>query len=540
MWKKITLAAMTAALLAGSLAGCGQTSDQITTTEDGKRTISIMTTNYSPAAASDDASENPIIAEVEEKLGVDIKLRFAASSNYGEKVTAAMAADTYPNIMKLPSKTAAIIQNFLHGTFWDITDKLKEKNEDGTYKFPNLAQSNEETLHNMSIDGRVYGVYSARSLGRNGVTIRKDWLKNIGYDHYPETLDEFYDVCKKFKYNDPDGNGVDDTFGMILTSLATPIQVITIWAGAPNTYGVKDGHLQPAFYFDEYMEGLKFVKKLNDEGLVNQSWATYDPERWNEMMISGQGGIIIDVCDRARRVQNNMPDAEIGVFGGVAPKAGEKKRVYPTIGYNGFFAFPKASVKNEEELDECLTLMDKFEDPDISDLMNKGIEGRHYEIVNGKYQKFKDENGKDITKYDKEFADLNQCLPLITGNTNLDVPFATKCAEEVDKVQKDNVNYTVANPAEPYVSNTAALMGTALDDIITEANTKFILGNIDEDGWRAAVEQWKVKGGEKVVAELDEAFQADDSVDHETGLPLEQENGEDAPASTTEPLVNKF
>ena len=83
-------------------------------------------------------------------------------------------------------------------------------------------------------------------------------------------------------------------------------------------------------------------------------------------------------------------------------------------------------------------------------------------------------------------------------------------------------------------------MGTALDDIITEANTKFILGNIDEDGWRAAVEQWKVKGGEKVVAELDEAFQADDSVDHETGLPLEQENGEDAPASTTEPLVNKF
>ena len=48
------------------------------------------------------------------------------------------------------------------------------------------------------------------------------------------------------------------------------------------------------------------------------------------------------------------------------------------------------------------------------------------------------------------------------------------------------------------------------------------------------------KGGEKVVAELDEAFQADDSVDHETGLPLEQENGEDAPASTTEPLVNKF
>ena len=522
MWKKITLAAMTAALLVGSLAGCGQTSDQITTTADGKRTISIMTSNYSPAAASDDAAENPIIKEVENRLGVDIKIRFAASSNYGEKVTAAMAADTYPNIMKLPSRTAAIIQNCRHGTFWDVTDELKKKNPDGTYKYPNLAQSNDETLHNMSIDGRVYGVYSSRSLGRNGVTIRKDWLEKIGYDHYPETVDEFYDVCYKFTHNDPDGNGQDDTFGMILTSLATPIQVMTIWCGAPNTYGVKDGQLQPAFYFDEYLEGLNFVKKLNDEGLVNQSWATYDPERWNEMMISGQGGIIIDVSDRARRVQNNMPDAKIGVFGAVAPKAGEKKRTLPTIGYNGFFAFPKSSVKDEGELEECLTLLDRFEDADISDLMNKGIEGRHYEIVNGNYQKFKDEKGKDITKFDKEFADLNQCLPLITGATNLNVPFTTECAKEVDLIQKENVKYTVPNPAEPYVSNTAALMGTALDDIMTEANTKYILGNIDEAGWRAAVEQWKAKGGEKVIAELNEQFLADDSVDHETGLPLEK------------------
>lgn len=520
MWKKITLAAMTAALLTGSLAGCGQTSDQILTNADGKRTISIMTAAYSPAVASDDAAENPIIAEVEDKLGVDIKLRFAASANYGEKVTAVMAADTYPNIMRLPSRTAAIIQNCRHGTFWDVTDEIKKKNPDGSYVYPNLAESNDETLHNMSIDGRVYGIYSARALGRNGVTIRKDWLKNIGYDHYPETLDEFYDVCDKFTHADPDGNGKDDTFGMILTSLATPIQVITIWAGAPNTYGVKDGQLVPAFYFDEYLEGLKFVKKLNDEGLVNQSWATYDPERWNEMMIAGQGGIIIDVADRARRVQNNMPDAKIGVFGAIAPKEGEKKRTLPTIGYNGFFAFPKASVKDEAELAECLSLLDAFESAEISDLMNRGIEGRHYEVVNGNYQKFKDENGKDITKYDKEFADLNQCLPLITGATNLNVPYATECAEEVDAIQKENVNYTVPNPAEPYVSNTAALMGSALDDIMTEANTKFILGNIDEAGWRAAIEQWKKKGGEKVIAELTEAFLADDSVDHETGLPL--------------------
>ena len=515
MWKKITSAAILAALLAGTLAGCKSTSDKITTTPDGKRQISIMTAAYSPSSASDDAAKNPIMKEVEDKLGVDIKIRYAASSNFGEKVTAAMAADTYPNILKVPSRTAAIIQNCRHGTFWDITDKFTEKKADGSYKFPNLAKAKPEILHNMSIDGRVYGVYSSRALGRNGATIRKDWLENIGYDHYPETMDELYDVCKKFKQNDPDGDGKDDTYGMIMSSFAQQIQMLTVWAGAPNTYGIDaNGDLQPAFYFPEYLEGLKFLKKLNDEGLVNQGWATFDPNNLNQPMINNEGGIILDVVDRARRVQNNMPEAVIGVFGAVAPKAGEKARVLPTTGYNGFFAFPKASVTSEAELDECLTLMDRFEDPEISDLLQKGIEGRHYEVVDGYYQKFKDEKGKDITTYDKEFADFNQILSFVSGNESpLKTKYATKCAEEVDIIQKSNDEFTIPNPAEPYISQTASLMGSALDDIISEANTKFARGDIDENGWKNAVREWQKKGGLKVIEELNEAYQKDTSVD---------------------------
>lgn len=519
MWKKIILT-MTAAALLTSLAGCGKGSDYITETPDGKKQVSIMTASYSARAASDDAEENPIMKEVEDRLGIDLKIKFAASASYGEKVTAAMGADTYPNIMRVPDRTSAIVQNCRGGTFWDITDYIRAKNEDGSYKYPNLAKANDEVLRNMSIDGRIYGLYSSRTLGRNGSTIRKDWLKNIGYDHYPQTLDEFYDVCKKFTENDPDGNGQDDTYGMIMTSLATPITMITIWAGAPNTYGIKDGKLTPAFYYEEYMTGLKFVKDLYDHGYINKNFATMDPEKWNEPMLSGAGGIIIDVADRARRVQNNFiqKDASmndvIGVFGAIAPKEGEERRILPTTGYNGFYVFPHASVRNEEELDICLTLMDRIEEPEISDLLQKGIEGRHYEVVDGYYQKFKDENGKDITIYDKEFADLNQICTFISGNDSpLKTKYATKAAEEVDLVQDESSQFTVPNPAAPYISKTASLQGTALDDIITEANTKFIKGDIDEEGWHNAIKQWEAKGGLKVIDELNEAYQADTSVE---------------------------
>jgi ABC-type glycerol-3-phosphate transport system substrate-binding protein len=130
MWKKITLTAAAAAILTGSLAGCGAGSDKIAVGADGKTAVSIMTAAYQPESASDDASKNPVMAQAEEELSdyvgtpIDLTIRFAASSNYGEKVTAAMGAGTYPNIMKVPDRTSAIVQNCRGGTFWDITDHI--------------------------------------------------------------------------------------------------------------------------------------------------------------------------------------------------------------------------------------------------------------------------------------------------------------------------------------------------------------------------------------------------------------------------------
>lgn len=43
--------------------------------------------------------------------------------------------------------------------------------------------------------------------------IRQDWLENLGLE-MPTSLDELYDVLYAFTYNDPDGNGVDDTYGI--------------------------------------------------------------------------------------------------------------------------------------------------------------------------------------------------------------------------------------------------------------------------------------------------------------------------------------
>lgn len=505
--RKIVLAALAASMLTASMAGCGSKSDSITYNNDGKPIISIMTTAFSPKSASDDASQNPVIAQIEEKLGVDLRLRWAISGSYNEKVTAVMASDTYPQIMKIQERNSAFIANCRGDSFWEIGERIKDAE-----KYPNLSKARDEVMNNISVDGKVYAVYSSRDLGRYLTMIREDWLENVGME-YPTTLEEFGEMCKRFTENDPDGNGVKDTYGMILTSFMNPIETICVWAGAPNGYGINEetGNLEPAYYFDEYMKGLKFLRNMYEKGYINQNWATMDPERWNEMFLNGQGGVIIDVGSRAKKLEKNIkelnPNARVGIFGSVAPDAYSEKRVLPTEGYSGFFVFPKSSVKTEEELELCLKVLDKMGDADISDLMQYGMEGVHYDIKNGNYVKKKTESGGDVAE-SNQIADLNQLLPFITNNTNLHIPYDTRVAELNDFIVKDNAKYCIFNPAEPFISKTYSLTGTMLDSMIEEANTKFINGVIDEAGWYAVLDEWKAKGGEKVAEELNEQYQA--------------------------------
>ena len=126
--------------------------------------------------------------------------------------------------MLVGSRSSSVIQNSRAGTFWDVTDKLTDAE-----KFPNLAQTDPTVNHNTSIDGKVYGVYRSRELGRAGVSIRKDWLDKLGLEQ-PKTIDDFYNVLKAFKEQDPDGNGANDTYGMIVTDyLDGPLNNIAIW-----------------------------------------------------------------------------------------------------------------------------------------------------------------------------------------------------------------------------------------------------------------------------------------------------------------------
>lgn len=449
--------------------------------------ITILT---SAAAGNSVTADSPVKQKVEELTNTKLDLYFVPSEVYSDKLNEILASGKMPMILYIKDNSPTVISAIRHGEFWDVTEYLND--------YEHLSKTNSLILDNMSVDGRVYGLYRKRDLGRNGYAYRKDWLENLGMSE-PTTVVEFYNMLMAFTYNDPDGNGKNDTYGMTATTVDTTFDIFSVWNGAPNSWGFdENGNLVPAHLTAEYFDTVKLFKQMVDEGLINSNFVVMDGANWNEPFANGKSGVILDTCDRAVKLdsmlkENNI-DGEVGV-GGVI-----NGRSQPHLGYSGYFAFPKSSVKDEDTLKRLLKFMDDCCKGEVMDLMGYGIVGRHYDVENGFIRQ---KIGMDVPR--NEINDFNQVLTYIDESESTKV-LRTDIQKEVERVMENNESYSVANPAKSLFSDTYSKKGTLLDKIVLDARIKYISGHLSDEEYMDEMQRWRDEGGDDVIREINEAY----------------------------------
>lgn len=459
--------------------------------------ITIMAPTFETTAPP---ADNEWELAVEELIGTKIQMNWVPNVNYEDRMNVTLASNEIPEVMVIGNKSAGFLNSAEAGAFWELTDYLDD------YEY--LSQYNEGVLNNSSVNGNVYGIYRGRDIMRSTAIIRKDWLENVGLD-VPETVDDLYDVLHAFTYDDPNGTGEDDTVGLILPTWYGSIDTLQVWFGAPNRWGEQNGELVPDFTTDEYMEALQFTRNLVEEGLVNRDFTTLSPDDWNNTLFNGRGGVIIDVYSRAMQINNLFVDDAgddhedgdyyVEITGTLLAPDGNEYG-YPTDGYAGFLAIPKTSVQTEEELHEVLTYLDILCSPDGLNLLNHGIEGVSYEIdQDGYLVPLETEEAQALTPYL-----MNQIS--MYGEGMLEMRQDGELAKKRYRLMEENEAHAVFNPAAPLVSDVYTTRGTQLDDIIEDARLQFIAGQIDEEGWDAAVELWFNSGGQELVEEYNELY----------------------------------
>ncbi len=217
------LAVITAA---GCLTGCGGSENQASTDANGRYNLKVMTYDYSGNPMKGETGAE-IIEKVEDYTGVNLDVMWTPKDNYNDKLNLILAGggEDMPQIIATETKSPAIINAAKAGALWDIEELLQE--------FPHLKNSKAVVNDNIRIDGKLYGIYRGRALGRYGMTYRKDWADKLGLEK-PETVEDIYNMLYAFTYGDPDGNGQDDTYGLTLTKDTVPLDIIQTWFGAPN------------------------------------------------------------------------------------------------------------------------------------------------------------------------------------------------------------------------------------------------------------------------------------------------------------------
>lgn len=462
-------------------------------------TISIMVPFLDPQPPEE---PNAIHDELEELTGKKIKLNWVPNADYEEKLNITLAGGDLPHVMVVQGKSPGFVKNANAGAFWELSDYLED--------YPNLVSEAPAIEKNASVNGEIFGVYRARDAMRTAVILRKDWLEALNLEA-PTNVDELYEVAKAFTEQDPDGNGVADTYGLIVPkwpgtiNTNSPYDVISTWFGSGNGWTEQDGKLAPNFTTDEFIEANKYIKKFVDEGLINGDYATMDSATWNDPFFNGKGGIIIDVHSRAAVLSSLFKQQDPSTFQNYVEIAGNMEspsgelNAHPTPGFSGFLSIPKSKVTTEEELRAVLSFLNEMNSNEAAVLLNNGIEGTNFKVEDGFAVGVDGGTAEPVLGYPQlgtNVAGVNYYLPKQATEYEQEQFDKRKALEESD------FESAVHDPAASYISETQIAKGAQLDNIVTDARIQFIAGQLDEQGLRDAVQLWKSSGGDDVIKEI--------------------------------------
>ncbi|MBO4884209.1 MAG: extracellular solute-binding protein [Clostridia bacterium] len=483
--------------------------------------ITVICTFY--GANTPDYENSSIWQKVEELTNTDWDITWVAPGDAAQKFNTVMASTDQPMIYVIPSgatTNANYIDMCQSGIFWDLTDYIQNSD-----LFRNELTS-PAALNATSIDGRNYMFPLISSATRLGLIYRQDWMEALnakGYDLVPPTnIEEFKAMVEAFSTGDPDGNGINDTIGFAYCDDDDEeldyagFNLIQAMTGGPVGWGfTEDDKLMPYFFFDEYFETLDIFKWMYDNGYMNSDFAVntnkHDPlaNNWSGSMCTSATGATSNDYDNLNSL---VGEGKWFIEAQQVFYTADGKRVTSstmTPGSLDGVLISKIAVPTEAELEKLLNLFEIMRDPEgeVNKVMSIGIEGVHYEMVDG--QPVSTEEQIKLREKESEAVCSYMIPRRIVG-----IDYGGAKTERQIRNQKildmnaENEAYAVVDQSTPYMTTDLRNAQYQIATIISDARVKYMVGQIDKDGFIAETQRWLDEGGQEIVDAVNAAYQA--------------------------------
>lgn len=255
------------------------------------------------------------------------------------------------------------------------------------------AMEQGDTRKELSDDeSRILQFYTIQDefLPVSGLTVRQDWLDDLGLD-VPETTDELFDVllaiknahpeCKRPFYVDKEGimNDVYGAFDMMALSMEVGMMPKE---GVNTAIYQKDGVAMSGLQQDGFREYLEYFHKIYDAGLTDPDFysASDSGASQNANRSAGDQAIWWGNSDDFSTIEDASDDPNCNIQA-IAPIVKNKGDTYNYGESHSYLGMQTASVmSNCEHPEIAVAYLNYFYSPEGYYIANYGIEGDTYEL----------------------------------------------------------------------------------------------------------------------------------------------------------------
>jgi putative aldouronate transport system substrate-binding protein len=318
---------------------------------------------------------------------VGANMRTDENTGRTEALNLMLATGNIPDIVGSSRIRDFVNQYGPEGAFIPLNDLIEEH-------APNIAayyaQRPDIEAAVKASDGQMYYIpYLPDGKYGRAYWIRTDWLDKLGLD-MPETVEEYENVLRAFKTQDPNGNGLADEVPFFARQWPEVVRLVTLWDGrahGSDTYHdflVEDGKIGHGYVGEGYREGIKNLARWYEEGLIDAEIFTRGSSARDFLLSENLGGSTHDwfaSTSGYNRLSSEIDGFEFKAFLPPASPSGrrieEHRRIL--VKPDGW-----AIGHTNEHLVETIKYFDFWFTEEGRRLANFGVEGQHYDMIDGK------------------------------------------------------------------------------------------------------------------------------------------------------------
>jgi putative aldouronate transport system substrate-binding protein len=274
-----------------------------------------------------DWTDNAFTKWYEERTNVHIEWLVVPGDDALTKVNAMIAAGDIPDIFMNIDFSPAQLQLYgSQGLFLPLNDLIEQHGVEIKRLLTDYPQAKDILT---AADGNIYSMPNLNDCYHckdpRKLWIYKPWLDKLGLQ-MPTTTDEFEQVLRAFKEQDPNGNGKADEIPLMSATDS--------WAGSLDEFFMgsflyspgdpwlvlNDGKVDVPFNKPEWREGLRYLNRLYDEGLIAKESTTQTSEQL-QRIANSEGEVILGA----------VPAGYWGVFITIDQEKGGRWSEYVTV-----------------------------------------------------------------------------------------------------------------------------------------------------------------------------------------------------------------